>query len=312
VRRRAAARMVWSQHWTTHHPRLPGPTAVPARRAHLTGSTKLGPLSFSSTGAINFTLLGLYDSAEKGAPMMSVKLRSGVLLASLLLLGCSADEDAPPSPPPPSVVTVTATPSPTSSSTVQPSASPHKRAHNQAKFTDFMVTVDDLQRRNSSEVRLLAKVCVRSLPPDPQGDRTRISWDPWQVRSQGRMIDADPAHATFKGAFPPDHTYRVGQCAEGWIPFLARGSVTKIKYANGVGDIAVWDAQHLDRKPEIRAKSPKPQKRSTPKRSTPPDAGTVTPGSFCSLPGTTGHTSAGTPMVCTSKGPGARLRWRER
>ena len=98
-----------------------------------------------------------------------------------------------------------------------------------------MVRVDDLERVNSSEVRLLAKVCVRSLPPDPPGKRTRISWDPWSVRARAKMIDADPAHATFKGAFPPDDIYRVGQCASGWIPFLARGSVTKIKYPNGVG-----------------------------------------------------------------------------
>jgi hypothetical protein len=241
--------------------------------------------------------------------MMSVKLRFGVLLASLLLLGCSADEDAPPSPPPPTVVTVTATPSPTPSGTAQPSASPHKRAHSQAKFKHFVVTVDDLERRNSSEVRLLAKVCVRSLPPDPQGDRTRISWDPWQVRSQGRMIDADPAHATFKGAFPPDHTYRKGQCAEGWIPFLARGTVSKIKYSNGVGDVGVWDAAHLDRKPEMRHRSvsPKPSKLQ---RSTSPEPRAVTPGAFCEPEGATGRTSAGTPMICTSKGPGTRPRWR--
>jgi len=30
--------------------------------------------------------------------------------------------------------------------------------------------------------------------------------------------------------------------------------VTKVKYANGVGDVAVWDANHLDRAPKIRTK----------------------------------------------------------
>jgi hypothetical protein len=168
-----------------------------------------------------------------------------------------------------------------------------------------MVTVDDLQRQNASEVRLLAKVCVRSLPPDPQGDRTRISWDPWSVRANAKMIDADKAHATFKGAFPPDHTYRVGQCASGWIPFFARGSVTKIKYANGVGDVAVWNAEHLDRKPEIRAKSS-----PTPKRSTPPTAtrAGVHQGAFCTPEGAAGRTSAGTPMICKSE-HGDQPRW---
>ena len=184
--------------------------------------------------------------------------------------GCS-EEDTPS--PPPSVVTVTETASPTPSSTAHPSASTKpKRAHSQAKFDHFIVTVDDLERVNSSEVRLLAKVCVRSLPPDPQGTRTRISWDPWSVRARAKMIDADPAHATFKGAFPADDIYRVGQCASGWIPFLARGSVTKIKYSNGVGDGAVWDTDHLDRKPEIRA-----ERSPTPQKSTPPTKGQRSP-----------------------------------
>jgi hypothetical protein len=140
---------------------------------------------------------------------MSARLRFAMLLIMTVLIALSAftgcEEDAPP---PSVVVTVTATPSPTTSSqtassTAQPSASPNKRAHSQAKFDHFVVTVDDLQRRNSSEVRLLAKVCVRSLPPDPQGNRTRISWDPRSVRAKSRMIDADPTHSTFKGAFPP-------------------------------------------------------------------------------------------------------------
>ena len=116
------------------------------------------------------------------------------------------------------------------------------------------------------------------------------------------MIDADPAHATFKGAFPADDIYRVGQCASGWIRFLARGSVTKIKYSNGVGDGAVWDADHLDRKPEIRAeRSPTPHVHSA-------DEGNLHQGAFCTPEGATGRTSAGTPMVCKSK-HGDRPRW---
>lgn len=234
---------------------------------------------------------------------MSAKFRlamTGLIVLSAFT-GCS-EEDTPS--PPPSVVTVTETASPTPSSTAHPSASTKpKRAHSQAKFDHFIVTVDDLERVNSSEVRLLAKVCVRSLPPDPQGKRTRISWDPWSVRARAKMIDADPAHATFKGAFPADDIYRVGQCASGWIPFLARGSVTKIKYSNGVGDGAVWDTDHLDRKPEIRA-----ERSPTPQKSTPPTRGNVHQGAFCTPEGATGRTSAGTPMVCKSK-HGDQPRW---
>jgi hypothetical protein len=101
---------------------------------------------------------------------------------------------------------------------------------------------------------VLAKVCVESLPPDPQGNRTRISWDPWSVRAGSRTVDADPSNSVFEDAFPPDKTYRVGQCASGWIPFFTRANVTRVNYANGVGDIAVWDANQLDRAPKIHTK----------------------------------------------------------
>jgi hypothetical protein len=98
---------------------------------------------------------------------MSIGLRFAIWVAMILLIsGCSVDEDVPP----PSVVTVTATAVPTPApSSAQPSASPKERAHSRAKFDHFIVTVDELQRKNASEVRLLAKVCVRSLPPRPPG-----------------------------------------------------------------------------------------------------------------------------------------------
>lgn len=129
-----------------------------------------------------------------------------------------------------------------------------KRRGRSAKFKHFTVTVREVKKETSSEARVLAEVCVRSLPPHPQGNRTRISWDPWSVRAGSRTVDSDPSNSVFEGAFPPDKTYRVGQCASGWIPFFTRANVTRVRYANGVGDIAVWDADHLDRAPQIRTK----------------------------------------------------------
>ena len=52
--------------------------------------------------------------------------------------------------------------------------------------------------------------------------------------------------------YPSDETYRVGECSSGWIPFQTSRNVSKVKYANGVGDVAVWDADNLNKKPEIR------------------------------------------------------------
>ena len=119
-------------------------------------------------------------------------------------------------------------------------------------FRHFKVSVTQINR-DASQVRLQAKVCVRSLPPDPQGNRTRISWDPWSVRAGSRSIEPDLRASPLKDEFPADATYRVGQCAAGWIPFATSSAVTQIVYANGVGDRAVWDADNLAAPPTIRA-----------------------------------------------------------
>lgn len=55
---------------------------------------------------------------------------------------------------------------------------------------------------------------------------------------------------------------------------------------------------------------PKPKPPAPPPpSSSPPDEGVVHPGAFCSPEGATGHTSAGTPMVCEPASDG-RDRWR--
>jgi hypothetical protein len=66
--------------------------------------------------------------------------------------------------------------------------------------------------------------------------------------------------------------------------------------------------QNLKPKP----KPPTPPPPSTPQpppSSSPPDEGVVHPGAFCSPEGATGHTTAGTPMVCEPASDG-RDRWR--
>ena len=52
-----------------------------------------------------------------------------------------------------------------------------------------------------------------------------------------------------KGGFPAERTYRVGQCASGWIPFPTTAKPARINYNNGVGDVAVWDADHPEDDP---------------------------------------------------------------
>ena len=118
-----------------------------------------------------------------------------------------------------------------------------------ATFKHFKVTLREVRRE--ADVQVLAEVCVRRLPPDPQGNRTRISWDPWSVRAGSKNVDAARSAAPLKGGFPTEGTYQVGECASGWIPFPTRAWPTRIMYKNGVGDVAVWDANHPEDDPRI-------------------------------------------------------------
>jgi hypothetical protein len=118
-----------------------------------------------------------------------------------------------------------------------------------ATFKNFRVTVSQIAR-NGSTVNVKAKVCVRKLPPDPQGDRTRISWDPWSIRTSSGTLHPKLSNSSHNQLYPSDETYRVGECASGWIPFATSSSVLNVRYANGVGDVAVCDATNLDKKPQ--------------------------------------------------------------
>lgn len=145
--------------------------------------------------------------------------------------------------PPPASVTVPLV-TPTPEATVRPKQAPPQVTGGEIDFRHFRVTVTRLSR-NRGLTTVSAKVCVRRLPPNPQGDRTRISWGPWTVATKnGRFSARNSAKsADLQGMFPPDSTYRVGTCAAGRIPFpdVARpADVESIRYRNGVGDVAEW------------------------------------------------------------------------
>jgi hypothetical protein len=88
---------------------------------------------------------------------------------------------------------------------------------------------------------LQAEVC---LVDAVKGAPTRISTDPWSVRANGRSYTrkVNPEIGTV-GNFPREAKYTEGECAYGWLSFPVNGlKVTKIKYSNSLGDVAVWDA----------------------------------------------------------------------
>lgn len=109
-----------------------------------------------------------------------------------------------------------------------------------AVFENFSVTVTSVERTRDT-VRVSAEVCVRRLPPDPQGNRTRISRDPWTLTTSNDTSAAKRSTAG-EDAFPVEDLYREGQCARGWIPFPDKGTPRTIVYRNGLGDRATWDA----------------------------------------------------------------------
>ena len=112
-----------------------------------------------------------------------------------------------------------------------------------ATFGHFRVTVGNLVRTPSQGQLVYASVCVRSLPAGSVGGKTRISWDPWRVVTssgtyRARLYDGSHPPATM---FPRSGRYAEGDCAFGYLPFsTATGTITGVRYHNGVEDAAVW------------------------------------------------------------------------
>lgn len=107
-----------------------------------------------------------------------------------------------------------------------------------ALFDHFVVHVTQSRWTEVRTLVILAEVCVRTLPPDPTGDTTRISWDPWHAGTSppeppvGLAADQTP--------FPRDTYAKVGQCVSGWLSF-DRPSSLVVDYGNQLGDRADWD-----------------------------------------------------------------------
>lgn len=140
---------------------------------------------------------------------------------------------------------------PTYRITIRPATTSHPRPSpltlslgETATFENFRVTVDRLSPNSGTGLLIRAKVCVTKLPKNPQGNKTRISWDPWSVLSETRrakagVLDGHPP----SDMFPQESLYEVGDCASGQIPFAALANsepITSIRYANGVGNSATW------------------------------------------------------------------------
>lgn len=92
-----------------------------------------------------------------------------------------------------------------------------------------------------SIVLVPAKVCVEQDNPTSENGLSRISTDPWQLPIQDN--DGKPIKAweglesePQPGDFPLEGSYRVGECAEGNIPFRLD------KAATTDGNKIVWDS----------------------------------------------------------------------
>ena len=119
-----------------------------------------------------------------------------------------------------------------------------------ARFDHFQVSVITL-RRVPAHTQVLARVCVRKLS-DPSQDRTRISLDPWSITAGFNDLEPQSPPADLDHAFPAEATYRIGQCALGWLDFPTDQPALLITYANGVGEEAIWNVADVKAPPETR------------------------------------------------------------
>ena len=111
-------------------------------------------------------------------------------------------------------------------------------------FTNFEVTVTRVETY-VDRTAARAKVCVRSLPPDPTGQTTRVSIDPWAIAVGERSLSARAPRDPSPSGYPTETFLRVGQCVEGWIEFPAvpeGARLRTVQYANSLGDRAAWTA----------------------------------------------------------------------
>jgi hypothetical protein len=110
-----------------------------------------------------------------------------------------------------------------------------------AKFENFEVTVTQVSSYvDRSTAR--AKVCVRKLPPNPTGQTTRVSIDPWTIVVGEQSLSARKPAERSPSDYPVETFLRVGQCVQGWIEFPAvpKARLQTVRYHNYLDDRTEW------------------------------------------------------------------------
>jgi hypothetical protein len=154
-----------------------------------------------------------------------------------------------PTPTPFPTPTPTPTPMPTAPPTSPPVSSTEQPGGplalgETAAFENFEVTVTRVGSYVDRSTAW-ARVCVRKLPPDPTGQTTRVSIDPWAIVVGERSLAARKPGEPSPSDYPLETFLRVGECVQGWIEFPAvpEGSrLRSVRYENSLGDRAEWDA----------------------------------------------------------------------
>ena len=131
--------------------------------------------------------------------------------------------------------------------TVANPKSPQQALGTTATFRNFTVTVTDT-RQSARGFRAYVKTCVRKLPAGSTGGKTKLTWEPWYANAGSHFwfvphVD-DPSH-TWSGLYPRSGRYKVGQCAQGWMPFEGVHPTLKIDrvtYIDSLGNKAFWTA----------------------------------------------------------------------
>jgi hypothetical protein len=148
-----------------------------------------------------------------------------------------------PTPRPTPTPTPTAPPSSPPASSTPPRGGPLALGET-ATFENFEVTVTRVSTYvDRSTAR--ARVCVRKLPPDPTGQTTRVSIEPWAIAVGERTLAARKPAEPSPSDYPVETFLRVGECVQGWIEFPAvpeDAPLRSVRYENSLGDRAEWNA----------------------------------------------------------------------
>ncbi|SDT22408.1 hypothetical protein SAMN04489812_4658 [Microlunatus soli] len=127
----------------------------------------------------------------------------------------------------------------------EPAESASAKALDSKTFEHFKVSLLD-EKKSGALYGAEVETCVVKLGPDPQGNKTRVSRDPWSFAygTQGAGVPAntvDPL-GTFGKVLPAESLLAEDECVSGWLTYDTSGNgfPEGMLYSNSYGEQATF------------------------------------------------------------------------